>query len=205
MAAWDLSPVARLYSESLGAHGAAPQGVGWKDLASQRLRFAKLLEVARDFPQPFSINDLGCGYGALHGFLRELGFGISAYHGYDISEHMLAEARRQVSAADAEFHCGARLTTTANFSVASGIFNVRLAATIPEWEAYIEATLRDLAEHSDVGFAFNLLTTYADYYEEHLYYGDPRHYFDFCKRLLPRVMLLHDYPLYEWTIVARRA
>src|ERR1700675_2411439 len=141
MAAMDLSPVARLYSESLGAHGAAPRGVGWKDVASQRLRFAKLLEVARGFPTPFSINDLGCGYGALHGYLKEEGFAVCAYHGYDISESMLAQARRQVAAPEAEFRDGDRLTTRADFSVASGIFNVRLSATIADWEAYVAATI----------------------------------------------------------------
>ena len=58
-----------------------------------------------------------------------------------------------------------------------------------------------IAQHSRSGFTFNLLSTYSDYQEEHLFYGDPLEWFDWCKReITPRVMLLHDYPLYEWTI-----
>ena len=52
--------------------------------------------------------------------------------------------------------------------------------------------------------AFNLLSTYVDWQEPHLFYGDPLFWFDHCKRNYSRqVALLHDYPLYEWTIVVR--
>ena len=57
---------------------------------------------------------------------------------------------------------------------------------------------------SKKGFGFNLLSTYVDWKEDHLYYGDPLFFFDFCKRHVSRyVSLLHDYPLYEWTILVR--
>jgi hypothetical protein len=61
-----------------------------------------------------------------------------------------------------------------------------------------------VTERSRRGFAFNLFTTYVDWKEDHLYYGDPGFFFDFCKRELSRsVALLHDYPLWEWTMVVR--
>ena len=35
-------------------------------------------------------------------------------------------------------------------------------------------------------------------------YGDPCAFFQFCKReISPDVTLLHDYPLYEWTMLVR--
>jgi hypothetical protein len=38
-----------------------------------------------------------------------------------------------------------------------------------------------------------------------LYYADPRVIFDHCKRSFSRwVALLHDYGLYEFTIIVRR-
>ena len=47
-----------------------------------------------------------------------------------------------------------------------------------------------------------------DAWERHqadLFYADPLHLFDRCKRTYSRfVTLLHDYPLYEFTIIVRR-
>ena len=57
------------------------------------------------------------------------------------------------------------------------------------------------------GFAFNMLTSYSDpdRMRSDLFYGDPRHFFDHAKRTFSKqVALLHDYGLYEFTILVRR-
>jgi hypothetical protein len=57
------------------------------------------------------------------------------------------------------------------------------------------------------GLAFNVLTLYSDpeHRRRELHYADPLALFDFCKKeLAPRVALLHDYPLYEFTILVRK-
>jgi SAM-dependent methyltransferase len=201
----DLGPVARLYSESLAEHGTSSMGVGWRDDKSHLLRFEKLAEVLDDQDKrlPFSVNDLGCGYGALYGFLVDRGFRISQFRGYDISETMLEQAQRLVP--QGEFISGSRLDRVADYSFASGIFNVRLGEDEKSWLGHIERTVANLNEFSATGFAFNLLSVYVDYRASHLFYGDPLHFFDFCKRRFsPRVSLFHDYPLYEWTIVVRK-
>ncbi len=54
--------------------------------------------------------------------------------------------------------------------------------------------------------AFNALTTYSDPEKQRseLYYADPLQLFDYCKRNLSRdVALLHDYELFDFTIVVR--
>jgi hypothetical protein len=94
----------------------------------------------------------------------------------------------------------------ADFTVASGIFNVRLDVRDEEWRVYIEATLETLADLSTRGFAFNMLTSYSDpdRMRPELYYGDPGWFFDLCKRRYSRnVALLHDYGLYEFTMIVR--
>jgi hypothetical protein len=93
-----------------------------------------------------------------------------------------------------------------DFTVASGIFNVRLDVLDEEWRAYVETTLEKLAGLSRGGFAFNMLTSYsdADKMRPDLYYGDPGWFFDLCKRHYSRnVALLHDYGLYEFTMIVR--
>jgi len=94
----------------------------------------------------------------------------------------------------------------ADFTVASGIFNVRLDVPDDDWRAYVEATVETLASLSLRGFAFNMLTSYSDSdkMRSDLYYGDPGWFFDLCKRRYARnVALLHDYGLYEFTMIVR--
>ena len=94
----------------------------------------------------------------------------------------------------------------AEYTVASGIFNVKLDVSDQDWREYVVETLESIARLSTRGFAFNMLTSYSDpeKMRADLYYGDPTFFFDHVKRLHARnVALLHDYGLYEFTIVAR--
>ena len=59
-----LHEVADYYSAKLAQHGETPHGVDWNGDESQVLRFEQLVKVI-DQKNAFSINDLGCGYGAL--------------------------------------------------------------------------------------------------------------------------------------------
>jgi hypothetical protein len=72
----------------------------------------------------------------------------------------------------------------------------------------VEETLDALDRTSRSGFAFNCLTSYsdADKMRDYLYYADPCALFDLCKKRYSRnVAILHDYDLYEFTILVRKA
>ena len=84
---------------------------------------------------------------------------------------------------------------------------MKLGTDPAAWEAYVFETLRWLWARSRRGLAFNLLTAYSDTdrMRDYLYYPEPVKVFDFCMSNLSRnVALLHDYPLYEFTILVRR-
>jgi SAM-dependent methyltransferase len=198
----DLTGITRLYEESLAEHGVKPLAVGWRDEVSHRLRFGKLASVIEK-SEDVSINDLGCGYGAFYEYLIEVGVKVTLFRGYDISERMVSLAKQRVPGGD--FILGDAIDQPADYSFASGIFNVRLQESEEKWQNHVEQTLSNLFEYSRCGFAFNLLSTYVDYREPHLFYGDPLYFFDLCKRRFSRsVSLLHDYPLFEWTMVVRK-
>lgn len=202
-----LGDVARYYTSKLEEHGTTARGVDWNGEASQTLRFDQLLRIV-DVAGRFSINDLGCGYGALLDYLDARGFEVD-YTGIDVSNEMVrAGARRFAGRAGANFVCAADLNGEADYSVASGIFNVRLEWSDTEWEIYIQATLDALNAASRRGFSFNCLTSYSDApkMRDELYYVDPCALFDLCKRRYSKnVALLHDYGLYEFTILVRKA
>ena len=203
-----LGGITRLYRQSLQAHGLTSEGVGWRDEASQRLRFEKLSQILdrRAVGAGITVNDWGCGYGAMFRYLDQLlGDGLIRYYGYDISDEMLATAADFVADPRAKWIKSPEVTHEADYSFVSGTFNVRMEASEKAWTAYIREQLLRLATHSSKGFAFNLLTTYVDWKQDNLYYGDPLLFFDYCKRNISRyVSLLHDYPLYEWTIIVRK-
>jgi SAM-dependent methyltransferase len=179
--------------------------VGWKDQKTQNLRFEKLSTVFADAPDGFSVNDLGCGYGAFFSFLESNKTAmLTRYFGYDISEKMITEAKRNIECQKAQWFLTSTLKTQADYSIVSGTFNVRFEHSNKEWKKFIENQLLRMYECSKKGFAFNLLSSYVDWEEPHLYYGDPLYFFDFCKtNFSGGVCLLHDYPLYEWTICVK--
>ena len=94
-----------------------------------------------------------------------------------------------------------------DYIVASGIFNVKNKTSESEWLHYILNTIEMMNQKSKKGFAFNILTKYSDkeYMKDYLYYADPLFLFDYCKRNFSKnVALLHDYYLYEFTILVKK-
>ncbi|MBB4131438.1 class I SAM-dependent methyltransferase [Xanthomonas sp. 3075] len=200
-----LAEVAGYYNEKLAQHGETAKGVDWNSEASQSLRFTQLSKVSHD-NQEYSLNDLGCGYGALYEFLRDQG--RVDYAGFDVSTNMVDAAQKRYHGDPrARFTVAGEPDRVGDYGVASGIFNVRLDQTEEHWQAHVENTLDVLDRTSRLGFSFNCLTSYSDQdrMRPNLYYADPCHYFDLCKRRYSRdVALLHDYGLYEFTILVRK-
>lgn len=201
-----LTEVAEYYTSKLAEHGETPRGVDWNGEEGQTLRFEQLCKIV-DTSSQFSVNDLGCGYGALHDFLANK-YREFSYSGVDVSDSMIKAAEhRYKSQPQARFVHSSEPNQVADFGIASGIFNVRMGRSDDEWRSYLEATLDVLDRTSRVGFAFNCLTSYSDKdkMRDYLYYADPCVLFDLCKRRYSRnVALLHDYDLYEFTILVRK-
>lgn len=199
--------VERYYSDKIITYGPTPQGVDWSSPESQFIRFKQLLKVCDDNKNHFSINDYGCGYGALLDYMHSQNYQFS-YFGYDISTLMLDEANKRYRNYSNVVFCHQKSDLpVSDYTVASGIFNVKQDIEIDEWEKYIFSVLNDLFQLSNIGFAFNILTKYsdADKMRPDLYYADPCFLFEYCKKNYSRnVAILHDYNLYEFTVIVRK-
>lgn len=202
-----LESTARYYGEKISQHGATAKGVDWNSTDSQWARFEQLLKVSKS-EEALSINDYGCGYGALIEYLVSQGRTITSYCGFDISGPMLGRAQNlHPNLPQCRFVGNESDIALADYTVASGIFNVRLETSDQDWQDYILHTLGIINRLSAKGFAFNLLTSYSDpeRMRPDLFYADPLWLFDYCKRNFSKyVSLLHDYPLYEFTILVRK-
>lgn len=202
-----LDDVAGYYAARLAEHGETAKGVDWNGEESQVLRFAQLSNIILEPDEAFSVNDLGCGYGALKGYLSGR-YRSFAYTGIDVAPEMIRAAELQFgSDPTARFVVGSEPDAVSDYGIASGIFNVRMGRDDSEWLAYVKNALDVMDRTSRRGFAFNCLTSYsdADKMRSTLYYANPSVLFDHCKRYYSRnVALLHDYGLYEFTILVRK-
>lgn len=198
--------IEQYYADKIKTYGATPEGVDWNSAFSQVLRFDQLLKIV-DKDSRFSLLDVGCGYGALFAYLDRLAVDCD-YFGLDISSAMIDVAQEKYSQyANAKFMVGDKAQDQVDYVVSSGIFNVKLNGDSDDWVEYIKETLNSFDRWSKKGFSFNCLTNYSDQERMRgdLYYADPAYWFDFCKKNFSRnVALLHDYGLYEFTIIVRR-
>ncbi|HEY1037795.1 MAG TPA: class I SAM-dependent methyltransferase [Bacteroidia bacterium] len=202
----DLSKVKDLYDHNISEFGIDPRSVGWGTQEKINNRFRQLFYMISEPAIPFSLNELGSGYGEAVKYCLSNGFNIAEYVGLDISEKMLAAAGEYLASfPNKKLILASALTEKKDYSIASGIFNVMFDSSQEDWDKYILNTLHNMNDFSEKGFSFNMLTSYVDYRAENLNYGDSLFYFDYCKKHFSKnVSLLHDYNLYEFTIVVRK-
>lgn len=200
-----LKNIEKLYSNNLDNLGKSSQSVGWPNAKDHWLRFEMLFKSI-NLKDIASLNDLGCGYGSVLNFLYDNSYYLKDYYGYDISEKMLNNFdESKYKKTNISKIIDSSLTNAADFTIASGIFNVKFAEDDMTWKNHIVATLHNMNDFSNKGFSFNLLSTYVDFKKDNLYYGDPLFFFDYCKKNFSRyVSIYHDYPLWEWTIVVKK-
>ncbi len=202
----NLDKVKSYFTDKLNEHGATHKGVDYNSTESQEARFFQLLKVI-DASQRYSLLDFGSGYGGMYDYLTRLGHDVH-YVGYDIAEPMIAKGRElHPNNPDCLFTSRLEEIPMLDYAVVSGTFNMKLDADFDSWTRIVLEALNQMNARASKGIAFNMLTQYsdADRMRPDLYYADPCFFFDYCKRNFSRnVALLHDYNLYDFTILARK-
>jgi SAM-dependent methyltransferase len=192
------------YRSNLASHGAGAKGVGWKNAEAQQVRFDQLQKVI--YTDEFSVNDAGCGVGDLVSSLRGTNQNLT-YRGYDLMPEMIEGAKLKFP--NDQFFLVKSLDEmqVADYSIASGILNLKFDYSESMWRDYILETISILNKKSRLGFSFNALTKYSDpeFMKPELYYSDPLWLFDYCKtKFAKNVALLHDYSQYDFTILVKK-
>jgi len=200
-------PFQSYFQDKLDRFGLTPRGVDWNSNEAQEIRFAQLARVIQTPEAGYSLLDYGSGFGALYDFLARLAPGVR-YTGYDFVADMVRKGQEMHAGAEGcIFTSDEASLQPVDYAVASGIFNIRLDASEDAWREYVLGILTRMDGLAGKGFSFNMLTSYSDaeYMKPHLYYADPCFYFDYCKRHFSKsVALLHDYGLYDFTILVRK-
>lgn len=207
----DLQPailhgIASYYTSRLAAHGPTARGVDWSSETSQAVRHRQFMRLIDGSPDA-SLLDLGCGYGDFLRFVRLQGH-RGPFVGYDVASSMIAKAQQlNGEGPDRQWRVGAAPAETADFAIASGIFNVKGDVATDAWTQHVSAVLDILAGAGRRGFAFNVLSLASDPDRRRpdLYYADPADTLAYClSRFGRNIALLQDYGLYEFTVIVRR-
>ena len=202
------SSVKAYYTGKVLRWGPVARGVDWPDKLSQQLRYLQLLRIAAD-PLVCSWNELGCGYGAMLELIAER-YSVRAlsYCGVDLSSDMVAHAERAFGTwPGVKFTVGARCGSYADYTIASGIFNVQFGYSRALWEQFVKVTLADMFRASCKGMAVNFLrpTSKSGLTATDLYVTDPRTWVAFgIEKLGAVVELIVGYGLDEFTLRLRR-
>jgi ubiquinone/menaquinone biosynthesis C-methylase UbiE len=143
--------------------------------------------------------DVGCGFGGFFDYCRHIQHPMT-YTGIDIVPSLVEEAAKRHM--DADFIVMDILDAPddmeMDYVVSSQGFNNKLTHT-DNWEL-VKEVLAKCFRIAKKGVAFDMMSVYVDFREDHLYYFDPVIVFEYCKTLTKRVALRHDYPLFEFCV-----
>jgi SAM-dependent methyltransferase len=167
---------------------------------SQEARFSVLVDVGDLDGQ--RVLDFGCGCAHLSEYLAARSIRCS-YTGVDIVEEFFPIARKKFP--DHRFGTWDDFASERfDYAFVSGVFNNR----IHDNKYFFESTVALLLQKVEKGIAFNLMSSYVDFEDPHLWYTNPECVFKYMKTLTPFVDLRHDYVVksgsvpFEYTVYA---
>ena len=149
--------------------------------------------------QGASVLDIGCGLADFYAYLLENGIEAN-YTGYDITEDFIQIAQERFPNGHFEVRDiqTQGIPTRFDYIVSSQTFNNRFMHD--DNTQVMQDVLRIAYEACDKGLAVDMMTSYVDFKEDHLFYYQPEDIFRYAKSLTKRVMLRHDYPMFEFAI-----
>ena len=148
-----------------------------------------------------SVLDIGCGFGDFYQYLKDRDI-RAKYTGYDINGDLIKICRNKFPEADFEVKDIQKDTIFEKFDFvfSSQTFNNKLQ--YDDNEKVIKDVLKkayDICTDRG-GVAVDMITSYVDFKEARLHYYKPEEIFSYCKTLTKRVVLRHDYPLFEFAV-----
>ena len=200
-----MGPVVDYYEARYRAHGEGARGMDWRDEASQRLRFERLV-AHLDLAGSPRLVDVGCGNGELLSFLTTAAVAVD-YLGIDVAPAMVEACRRRHGDERAVLASTADLGRLGPFdyAVVSGTFNVKQDVPASVWARYVRRAIGETYASCRRGVAFNVMTTAVDHRYPHLYYMSLQRVAEIAAACgTRRFHVDHAYPLYEMTVTLLR-
>jgi len=162
------------------------------------IRFDILTQIGIE--EGSSILDVGCGFADFYMHLTMKGINVQ-YTGIDIVPELIEMAKIKnpnldLQVRDLEENPFPK--SSFDYVVCSQVFNLELGAD--KNNILVKNMIDNMFETARHGVAVDLLSSYVDFKEEHLHYYRPEEILSYAKKLTRRVILRHDYPLFEFCI-----
>lgn len=176
------------YRELFRTHGAVAAGVQGSD-EGMIGRFEQLAKVADLSEQ--SVLDLGCGYGGMYPFLKQINQKMN-YKGIDLVPESIEYAAQTYG--DAKWECRDilenPLTEEFDWVLICGVFN----NSMPNPTEFLKELTTAAWKASVKGMAFNFISKHVNVVHQEMSYHDPLEVFEFCRaNLSNKVTMAHHY------------
>jgi len=187
--------IGNYYNGLVKQFGHDPKSCDYGHSNSQKIKFNVLSLPLSEKTK--SILDIGCGFADYYDFLKERFEDIN-YHGVDISEMMIAEAKKIHPNLSIELKnvFETPLPNQYDIVTANGIFYLLGNDSKKIMYDFIEK----MYNMSKQAVVFNSLSSWAPNQEVNEFYADPLETMLFCKTITPWVTLRHDYHPRDFTI-----
>lgn len=195
------------YEKKLRQHHGGALAVDWNCQEAQELLFFALLDgldEAHLHSGKVRILDIGCGLGALYGFLCRQGYRVD-YTGIDIAPGMVEAAKQSYPEANFEVRDILENPYEADsfdYVFLSGSISIKIA----NHERYARRMIYRMFSFARVALCFNVLSgrslpeCRAFQMDSLRYYPQPPAILDFCHSLTPLVNLRHDVAGWTFTM-----
>jgi len=165
--------IRNVYTKRFMKYGRQPHGVFWSDLGRQQSRFKIIIyQMLALAPSGIiKIADVGCGYGSLANYMREMhNCSRFSYTGYDINPTLIDACLEHSFLPPNSFAIGDYPKVLVDFSVMSGTYNMSVTRDLTHWESYVFRCLTKCWSHSRVGMIFNVLVANKSHISDGMLY-----------------------------------
>jgi hypothetical protein len=192
------------YRDNFLKHGNTPLSTFQNNTATQYERFNQLIKPLLAYKSSdFTICDVGSGICDLHKFLQANEIN-HIYTGIEIVQEMVDTAKSiypEINIINQDILAEDYLQKF-DFCVLSGTFNIPGETDRSDWSNFTFAIIKKMYALSNIGIAFNSLTTYSTFNASELFYLDPLITLDYIKKTLSRhCQILMTSPLFEDTYI----
>lgn len=202
----DVEKVFEFYNSNYEKYGYSVKSLAWIK-GKQNIRFDALTRFW-DLSKPFSILDIGCGFGDLNKFFDLKGISKYKYHGIDLVEGMISTADALYKGKDnITFETGDFISDFSDgkkydFILASGIFNFQMneVGNYENVEEILKKALAICNNHGAVSFDFQ--SDKVDYFSDNgvSFYNSPEKILSIAYKYSRNIILNNLYMPFEFSL-----
>ncbi len=182
----------KIYSKRFLKYHNTPKGVFWNSKLSQDLRLNIILDKILDNTKvnPFTIADIGCGYGRLFEIIRERNLESRIrYSGFDINKNFISFCKSNKKFKNANFYVDTQPHHNFDYIVMSGTYNLTPTNNIKLFEEYLRQNLKSNWNKVSKAMIFNCLISRERIIKNKLYYTEISWIKKFCEENLNKPII----------------